>query len=130
LAGPENKGWWNGLGRAGVPAGFILGEQVAVGSLYYFIQTSVNFNQPEKFAISTNQKCYTKKITLFVSFKRCRQCKQLPKFTGLFVFPPTALLSHIYCGAVSEGKGIESHNWFGARASQVHPFLSTLWIAG
>jgi len=33
LAGPENKGWWNGLGRPGVPAGFILGEQVAVGTL-------------------------------------------------------------------------------------------------
>jgi len=47
LAGPENKGSWNGLGRAGVPANFVLGEQVAVGSLYYFIQASANFNQPE-----------------------------------------------------------------------------------
>jgi len=31
--GKERKGWWNGLGRAGVPVGLILGEQVAVGSL-------------------------------------------------------------------------------------------------
>ena len=40
--------WWNGLGRAGVPAGFILGEQVAVGSLYYF-KSPVNISQSKKF---------------------------------------------------------------------------------
>jgi len=58
------QGWWNGLGRAGVPAGFILGEQVAVGSLYYFNQSSVSFSQPGMFSISANQKCFAKSVAV------------------------------------------------------------------
>jgi len=75
---------------------------VAVVSLYYSIQTSVNLNQPEKFAISTNQKCF-EKVSLFVfAQKRCQrhlQCKRLWKFAGLFVLTSTLF----------ERLGVQSH---------------------